>query len=150
MTKENIIEFLRTGQLANFKFGTNQKTIVETLGDTSWTIPVSDKDNRPALIKYDQVEFYFSDDTPQSLYGIQVTYSQPGDKKNFNMEYYGLNKALNYSSLKTFLKDNNILFSERQSDYDKSETIIETQGQVIFHFSDNNTVQKFGRFLKTN
>ncbi len=148
MPIENIIYFLKTGQLANFIFGTRQEVIIKALGETTWTIPISNKDKRYAVIKYDQVEFYFNHNEIQSLYGIQITYSQAGEAKNLNLEYNGLNKALSYSNIKVFLKDNNILFFEKKSEYDISDTIIETEGQVIFHFNDDNQVQKIGRFVK--
>lgn len=150
MTTENIIDFLRTGQLNSFKFGCTPQTLINTLGETSWTIPLDDNDNRPALIKYDQVEFYFDDNKTQKLCGIQITYSQPGDRKNLSVEYGRLKQKVNYTDLKSYLQDQNISFTEKLSEYDKTDSVIETQGHVIFHFDNENNIQKFGRFLKTN
>lgn len=45
---------------------------------------------RPALIKYDQTELYFNDQDDQKLYGVQVTYSKPADKKELEMDYCDL------------------------------------------------------------
>lgn len=79
---ENIIEFLRTSELTNFPFGTEQQTVIDKLGDNpGWTVAISRKDKRLALIKYDRTEFYFNGQENQKLCGVQVTYSQPADKK---------------------------------------------------------------------
>ncbi len=150
MTTEIIIEFLRKGQLSNFNFCTRQQTIIEALGETNWTIPISETDKRHSLIKYDRVEFYFDYSIDQKLYGVLVTYTKPAKKNKLNVEYGKLKQSISYSDLKSYLHDQNISFEEKQSDFDKTDVIIETEGNVVFYFNDDNTVQKFGRFLKTN
>ncbi len=150
MIHENIFVFLRTGELSNFKFGMDQKTIISILGETSWTIPVSTKDRRHALIKYDIIEFYFNASESQSLYAVQITYSEPGNKNNLNIDYKNLDKPLRYSEIKDLLNKNSISFEEKESDYDRSDNVIETQGNVTFYFDSENKVQKFGRFIKAD
>jgi hypothetical protein len=148
MATETIIEFLRTGELTNFPFGTGWKTIISTLGDNpGWTVMLSRKDKRPAIIKYDQTEFYFNEQVNQELYGVLVTYSQPADKKGLDMDYDSLKRNLNYRQVIDFLTRHHISFEERFSEYDTNDKVIKTIGQVIFYFSDDKKLQKFGRFL---
>ena len=148
MSKENIIDFLRVGELSNFKFGASRQSIYKILGDSTWTVQVSKSDNRPALVKYGQIEFYFDRTEDQRLYGVQITYSKHDDKTNLDVEYGELEKPLSLSNLKLLLNKNSIAFNEKTSYYDKSDNVIETQGQVLFYFDNDNNVSKFGRFLK--
>lgn len=151
MVKENIIDFLRTGELTNFPFGSDRQTILDKLGNNpDWIVTISKKDKRPALIKYDQTEFYFNRQDNQRLYGVQVTYSQPADKKGLHMEYGDLRQALDYGQTKDFLTRNNVPFIETSSDFDTGTQVIKTQGQVSFFFSDENRLEKFGRFIYGN
>lgn len=149
MTTERIIEFLKVGELTNFPFGTHREIITDQLGDSpGWTVAISRKDKRPAIMKYDQTEFYFNAEAKQKLRGVQVTYSQPADKKGFDMDYDDLRQSLTYQQTIDFLIRNNISFEEELSEYDKNDKIIKTSGQIIFYFTDNERLQKFGRFLK--
>lgn len=148
MTTEKIIEFLRTGELTNFPFGTDRKTITDTLGDNpGWTVTVSRKDKRPAIIKYDQTEFYFNEQVNQKLRGVLITYSQAADKKAFDMDYGDFRCSLDYQQVTDFLTKHHISFKEEPSEYDTCDQVIKTSGQVIFYFSDDKALQKFGRFL---
>lgn len=149
MTTEDIIEFLRTGELTNFPLGTAPEKVIAMLGDNiGWTVPISRKDKRLGLIKYDRTEFYFNNQDNQKLFGVQVTYSQPADKKGLEMDYSELINELSYEQIKAFLARNKISFEETISEYDKETRVIKTQGQVIFSFSDDNRLEKFGRFVK--
>ena len=151
MTTEDIIEFLRNGELSNFPFGTDLDKITNDLGDNlGWTVQLSRKDKRPALIKYDMTEFYFDDQDTQKLCGVRVTYSQSADKKGLEMNYSDLRRQLSYDETKNFLSGSNIPFEEATSEYD-GETrvrVIRTLGQVTFYFLDDNSLDKFGRFLR--
>ncbi len=149
MITETIIEFLRAGELTNFAFGTDRQTITDQLGDNpDWTVAISRKDKRPAIIKYGLTEFYFNAQVHQKLCGVQITYSQPADKHGFDMEYGDLRQSLTYRQTIDFLIRHDIPFEEGLSEYDNNDKIIKTGGQVIFYFTDNKTLQKFGRFLK--
>ncbi len=148
MEIEKISEFLRTGRLTNFPFGTNLKTITDTLGDNpDWTVAISRKDKRPAIVKYDQTELYFNKQVSQELRGVLITYSQPADKKAFDMDYADFRDRPDYQQVMDFLTRHHIAFKEERSEYDASDQVIITSGQVIFYFSDDKTLQKFGRFL---
>ncbi len=145
------MEFLRTGELTNFPFGTDRQTITHHLGtNPDWTVTISRKDKRPAIIKYGLTEFYFNAQVHQKLRGVQITYSQPADKKGFDMDYGDFRQNLTYRQTIDFLIRNDIPFEEGFSEYDSNDKIIKTSGQVIFYFTDNKTLQKFGRFLKND
>lgn len=149
MIREKITEFLRTGELTNFPFGTYRQAITDQLGDNpDWTVAISRKDKRPAIIKYGFTEFYFNALRNQTLCGVQVTYSQPADEKEFDMDYSELRESLSYRQVMDFLTKHHIPFKEKYSEYDPDDRILKTGGQVIFYFTDNQTLQKFGRFLK--
>jgi len=149
MKKEHIIEFLRTGELTHFPFGTELQVIMDALGDNpGWTVAISRKDKRPAIIKYDHTEFYFNAQSKQKLCGLQITYSQAADKKGLDMDYSELGQKIGYVQTMDFLAKHNISFEETVSEYDDSDHIIKTSHQIIFYFTDDNTLQKFGRFLK--
>lgn len=148
METEKISEFLRTGGLTNFPFGTDLKTITDTLGDNpGWTVAISRKDKRPAIVKYDQTELYFDEQVNQKLRGVLITYSQPADKKAFDMDYSDFRRRLNDEQVMDFLTRHHISFKEECSAYDMNDQVIKTSGEVIFYFSDDKTLQKFGRFL---
>lgn len=147
MTEFNILDFLRTGEFKEFPYGTDIRKVVDAFGETTWTVPISKKDKRPAILKYDQTEFYFHSDNDQKLKGIQITYSEPGDKARINTNYGPLKEALNYDEIKSLLTSQAIAFSEKSSPYDNETNVIETDAHVIFFFEDRGVVQKFGRFI---
>lgn len=144
MSTEDIIDFLKTGELTSFPFGTDLLNVTSSLGENEgWSVPIGGKDKRAGLIKYDQTEFYFDSNDIQRLWGVQVTYSEPADKRNFEMNYRELRKEINYDQVKAFLVAHKVSFTEFDED-----KVIKTEGEVIFRFWDDNTVAKLGRFIK--
>lgn len=149
MKKEDILHFLRHGQLAHIKMGMSLKEVENLLGQNpGWKVPISRKDKRPSLIKYDRTEFYFGHEEIQPLYGIQITYSQPADVQKLQMDYRELVKAPNRNGLKDFLNSNKIPFQEITSPYDPSDQIFALESNILFFFDEDENLQKFGRFLQ--
>ena len=129
--------------------GLSLKEVEDFLGQNpGWKVPVSRKDKRPSLIKYDLTEFYFGHEETQTLYGIQITYSQPADVQKLQMDYRELVKAPGRNELKDFLNSNRIAFQEITSPYDPSDQILAIEADILFFFDEEEKLQKFGRFLK--
>jgi hypothetical protein len=149
MFKEDILAFLRSGQLSNFPMGTELKAILNELGENrGWTLPISRKDKRPALIKYGQVEFYFTASEFQKLSGVQITYTSKADSRLFILDCGELKGDLDCDVVKSYLTDNKIAFTEAISSGEKDSLLLTTEGQVDLIFSDSNGLEKIGRFLK--
>ena len=149
MTKEDILHFLRHGQLAHLKMGMSLKEVENLLGpNPGWKVPISRKDKRPSLIKYDRMEFYFGHEELQPLYGIQITYSQPASAQKLQVNYRKLINAPGRNELKDFLHSNKIPFQEITSPYDPSDQIFALESDILFFFDEEGKLQKFGRFLQ--
>ena len=149
MIKEDILHFLRHGQLAHVKMGMSLKEVEHLLGQNpGWKVPISRKDKRPSLIKYDQTEFYFGHEEIQALYGIQITYSQPASSQKLLMDYRELVKAPARNGLKDFLTSYKIPFQEKTSPYDPLDQIFALETDILFFFDEDGKLQKFGRFLQ--
>ena len=149
MIKEDILYFLRHGELNHIKMGMSLKEVENLLGQNpGWKVPISRKDKRPSLIKYDRTEFYFGHEEIQALYGIQITYSQPANIQKLQMDYQELVKAPGRNGLKDFLISNKIPFQETPSPYDPSDQILALETDILFFFDEEEELQKFGRFLQ--
>lgn len=149
MVKEHIISFLRTGQLENFPFGTYLETVLVTLGDNKeFAVAISKKDKRCALVKYDCIEFYFTTEEKQRLYGVQATYSLPAEPKGLLVDYAALLNPLNINQTKQFLNQHNISFFSAVHGSAEYDGQLSTTEGVTFYFDDNGQLEKFGRFIK--
>ncbi|MGB1243266.1 MAG: hypothetical protein ACPG49_12135 [Chitinophagales bacterium] len=152
MLKENIIDFLKTGELTNFPFGISLTIVFSILGETKWTIPISRKDRRIAVAKYGQIEFYFDYGFPQKLHGIKVIYSEmgkkgiiqrfEGEKGRMKVNYQRFEGEVSYTETKKILFEHDIDFQE-----DRNGQIIFTEKGVVFYFDENDFLQTFQRFV---
>lgn len=148
MISENIITFLKNGELTNFPFGTLQETVIECLGENhKWTLSLSKRDKRPAMVKYDKTEFYFNNHEIQKLCGIQITYSQTADKKKLEMDYNDFRHPIDVEKTKAILTDNHIEFQEGFWEFDQETKIIKTEGEIVLYFSDENRLEKLSKFI---
>lgn len=117
------------------------------LGEAKWTIPISRKDKRIAVAKYGQIEFYFDHELSQKLYGVQLTYTQKGEKGKMEMDCQGFADELSYNETKKLLFKHGVVFKEKANKVDDSK-VITTKGGVVFYFKGEDTLQKIGKFVQ--
>lgn len=111
--KEELIYFLKNGKLENIKFGIKRKELVSLIGEPDFVLP--EKSKLPTLFEYDNIEFYFEDESENArLKTIQIehpiSYSKNG---NLVFESYGWNTNLNLEEAIEFLKNHRIEFEEK-------------------------------------
>ena len=147
MIREDIIAFLKTGELIHFPYGMEKALLIKLLGQPDEEI----EDDESSMLKYDQTEFYFYKGYKDSncLAGILI---QPipiaASRRNLDMDYRWLDKSLDYQQTIALLTEEGITYKESSTGRHEQHKIIITSGEVtFFFFNDPNRINKVGRFL---
>lgn len=121
MIRESIIHFLENGQFDQLKNGMTLDEIVALIGQTKWIIPISSTDMRPAMMKYGKTEFYFNEETPQCLKGIQISYSMAAKDYDFELDLENFQQAEDVRVSQTLLEEKNVPYT-LHDDYLETES----------------------------
>ena len=139
--KETLQNFLTTGSLSFFEFGTKRQHIVMLLGATSNVIQKARKGPRSAVLKYDQVEFYF--DESDELNGVMIQLiSEPVESHKLEFDYAWMSKRITQQEVSNEL-DKLKLNYKTEKKFDSTQLTTETG--ITFYF--DGTLQKVGKFM---
>ncbi len=144
MIKEDLFDFLISGELKNFHFGSPKSLIIDELGSN----PDNYDDEESSYFKFDNIEFYFFHrnlDTPR-LIGIVILPWPVGVDGNWDVNYRWLNEELNYSQTQQILNQENIDFQEILVNED-DRALITKSGVIFFFFKEDGKLNKIGRFI---
>jgi hypothetical protein len=151
---EHLVYFLKNGKFQNIEFGITRKELVELIGKPDFTLPL--KSRNPMLYEYDNIEFYFEDESENAkLKTIQVDYPIKYSKEgNITFNGYDWTIELTLNQAEEFLNKHNINFEEKPYPFDfDSWRLLVTEGNTEIHFTnqdDENIWQlhSFGRTFK--
>jgi len=132
MVNEQLKYYFKTGKFKHVEFGFTREKLIELLGETSWKFPFVDDDKFPTIIKFDRIEFYFTD---TSLYGIMYQPITLGvDKGNLRCNYHRMTRKTTIETVIQFLVKNNINFEEKPAYWDDEVRLLLTEGNVWLCF----------------
>ena len=149
-----IVEFLKSGKFGNsnaINFGMNRTQLTSLLGETEYLSYTTKKSKFPSIYKYGEVEFYFEEGKDGRLHGIQIkpTIAEASLQK-LKIDYGFIKKDLGFRDVELLLKSNSINYSTFKFKYDDNDDPkrIITEGNVIFIFDSEYTIQKINRFIE--
>lgn len=151
---EDLIYFLKNGKFQNIEFGLTRKELVELIGEPDFTLPL--KSRSPLLYEYDNIEFYFEDESENSkLKTIQVDYPiKYSNEGSIIFNGYNWTIELPLNQAEEFLNKYNINFEEKPYPFDLDFwRLFVTEGNTEIHFTnqDNENIwqlHSFGRTVK--
>ena len=139
--KETLQNFLTTGSLNSFEFGAKREYIAVVLGATSNIIPTTRKDPGPAVLKYDQVEFYFDESDELNGVMIQLT-TEPVESHKLEFDYAWISEGTTQKEISNEL-DNLELNYKIEKKLDSTQLTTETG--ITFYL--DGTLEKVGKFV---
>jgi hypothetical protein len=145
LVKESFKDFLTTGNFKNIPLGITRKEFVELLGKTDCIIQ-PEQTMFPCVYKYGIVEFYFGvESVEDKLYGIMLQPEvAPCKKGNLILDLDAWDKHLTIDKAREYLKQNNIPFSETNSEPDDEgeyDIEIKTINGIKIFFCPNYNVE---------
>lgn len=147
----NINYFLKTGNFGDLKeiqFGMDRNKLIKLLGESKWVFK-NRKSKYPSIYKYDKTEFYFTEGTNGILHGIQIKPTiDSAPKLNLKINYDFLEYDLNFDSIMSKLKAEQIKYELYRSKYDDEDAPrrILTSGNVTLIFDEEFELEKVSKF----
>jgi len=153
---ENLIYFLENGKFENINFGITRGQLIKKIGKPDFTL--HRKSKMPTLLKYDNIEFYFEDESENArLQRIQIDHPiKYSGKGSLIFHSYRWTVKLTIEQAINFLNKHKIEFEETTYPQDVDFwRLLEIKSGVQIHFTnqtDENVwyFQSLGRSIELN